>query len=220
MACSISLFGLLTGAGINTTGNWTAQTTINNLDWGIGSDENTPPGSFSTGSFSVGNSIGSGAYLFIDPSNVTAGAYDFQYTVGTGSCADDATVTVTVQDGADAGTAVTGITWCNDDATAYDIFTTFLGGTPDTDGAWSGNGTANAGYSNNSTPSDPTDDTFQPSLAGVTSGSTTFTFVYTVDKGGSADCSDNCVDTTTISVTVAAAGNAGGNGAVTVCNNL
>lgn len=220
MACDISMFNKLTGTGIDTNGNWFAGTNIANLNYGAGANASTPPVSFSSGSFSIGNQISSGPYLFINPDSVIAGTYDFEYRVGSGSCQSSATITVTVVDGADAGTAITGLTWCNDDATAYNLYSTLLGGTPDTDGVWTGSGTANAGYDDNSTPADPTDDTFQPSLAGVTSGSQNFTFIYTVNNGGDGNCTDNCVDTTTVTVTVAASGNAGGNNAITLCNAL
>ncbi len=93
---------------------------------------------------------------------------------------------------------------------------TLLGGSPlpETDGVWTGSGTASPGYDANTAAGD--DDTFNPLAATVG----TYLFTYTVDNGDvttPGGCT-NCEATATLTINVVAAGDAGTNGAVTLCN--
>lgn len=186
--------------------------------WGMGTSPSVPPGALSTGSFSPGVQIGTGPYLFIDPDNVPVGTYLLNYKVATGACADVAKVTLTVRAGVDAGVALSGITYCADDSNPKNAFSSWLSGSPTPGGTWTGSGAVppawNAGAG-----------TFTPSLAGVVAGTTNFIFQYNVATptgGGPANdpqCTTGyCTDSTTITISVTAAGYAGGNAEVTVCN--
>jgi len=158
----------------------------------------------------------------IDASGIIAGEYEFTYVVGSAPCQGCATVTVTVEDGAFIDATLTSKTYCTDDDTDYVLFEEFFNPGTDTDGAWTGGGTSSAGYKGNGvtvgagTPTNPQDDTFNPSDAGVGS----YTFIYTVNHGDGTTpggCT-NCVQSQTITIVVTAAGNAGTDGAVTLCN--
>jgi hypothetical protein len=88
-------------------------------------------------------------------------------------------------------------------------------GPKDDIGTWSGSGTSapNGAYDDKGTGSDPTDDTFDPSLAGAG----TYVFTYTVTGNAGANgcvCADS-VATVTINVTEAFT--AGTGGTVTIC---
>ena len=132
----------------------------------------------------------------------------FRYTVELSGCVDTADVQVTIACPPEAGTDAA-ISLCETDA-AFNIFNQ-LGGSPDTDGAWTGTGTASPGYSNNATPSDPTDDTFDP----ATAGAGVYVFTYTVtDSSTDCPCPDATADLT---VTITAAPDAGTGSTAQVC---
>jgi hypothetical protein len=239
MACQISLFQQLTGSGISTNGNWFMDSTmapisgaqdsdIVGVDWQVGGDPTVSPGDplqNTNQTLSSGNQIGSGNALWIDVTDVAPGDYYFVYVVGDlTACGAKAVITVTVVEGADAGVAATGLTFCSNDNTAYNIFNTFIDPDPntignvDTDGTWTGDGLLSGGYSDNGTPGDPTDDTFTPSTANLNNqDQQTWEFTYTVTVTGDPNC-DECTDVTTVSVTVAAVANAGSDGAITACS--
>ena len=168
-------------------------------------------------------SITGGDLGTIDVSGTLSGDYEFTYVVGSSPCQGCATVAVTVNEGAIIDAALTSKTYCEDDATAYNLFTEFFNPGTDTDGAWTGGGTSSAGYFGNGlvqglgTLTNPQDDTFTPSLAGVG----TYLFIYTVNHGNGTTppgCT-NCVKQQNITITVTAAGNAGIPGpGVTLCN--
>lgn len=189
MACTINLFSMLTGSP-DSGGSW-AQSGGN-------------PQSLTLSGGHLGT---------VDFTGAIIGSYLFTYNIGTVPCNDSSTVTVTVNAGADSGETKS-YTYCNVDAVPKNLFG-LLGGTPDNDGTWSGNGTASAGYSAG-VGGDPTDNTFTPSLSAVG----IFSFIYTVNHGDGTTpggCT-NCTSTTTMTITVTAAADAGGNGVVTVCN--
>ena len=215
---------------------------ITNLLFGYGTSAVLPPASYTTGTFSPGNWISSGGtpagpFLWIDTDNVAAGVYYLAYVVGStapGSCQDISIFTLTVLDGVDAGVAPAAQSWCSDDTTAYNLFNIIDAATPGTSltppcatqtnppngqrpcGIFSGTAISGAKW-------DPVNFTFTPSLAGVTSGSQTFTVVYTtaVSNGGydSSCLTGYCIDEISFSITVTAAGYAGENSGVTVCNS-
>lgn len=227
MACQKSLFTYLGGTP-GTTGSWKmgnvngVSGTISNLDWGEGNvNPNTSPGDplpNQNATFTTGNSIGTMPYLWIDTESVAAGVYTFTYTIGSGGCADTSTVTVTVVNGADSGTAATSLTYCSTSSTLVTMFNDWLDGTPDATGTWTIDPLASAAVAANNV-SIPTDDTFNPSLVSVPDNSSvTLNFAYTVTVSGAAGCTF-CTDTTNITVTVADAGDAGADGAVTLCNS-
>lgn len=225
MACSVNLFNLVGGVP-NTGGSWTLQS--------------GGPVSFSVNggaaqTFSNGNTVGSGHLVTIDTVAGTAnGTYVFRYSVGTVPCLDTSDVTVTVIDGALAGSDIT-FTRCNTDTVVYNIFEIISGGNgigggspnPDVDetGVWSGSGTGpafttapNNAYKPNT--ASPTDDTFQPSLVNMGANpSVTASFTYTVNKGGPPGCT-NCQDSATLTFITVLAGNAGNDGSVTLCRPI
>lgn len=203
-------------------------TTITSLLYGQGAGINTPPASYTSGTFAPGAAIGSGPFLWIDTDNVTAGTYYLAYVVGPpGGCQDISIFTLTVQNGVDAGVTPAAQTFCADDNTNHNVFS-LIGGSPTAPCATQVNppngqrpcgvfsGTATSGAQWNGTTF-----TFNPSLAGVTSGSQTFTVVYTAMAPApfDFDCqSGYCLDEISFSITVTAAGYAGENSGVTVCN--
>ena len=194
MACTFNLIDELGGTP-SSGGTWTETSTT------------TPD--YET----QGGTITNGDQGTVDFTGINAGTYTFEYDTG-GVCNDQSIVTVTVVDGANAG-ADASVSQCTSDNTAYVLFT-LLGGTPDNNGTWSGTAITSAGYSDLGTPTDPTDDTFNPSL--VPAG--TYTAIYTVDNSTAdtpAGC-DNCTATATITITVSAALDAGIDGTATVCN--
>lgn len=247
MPCAISLLSRITVQSpqvLNTSGNWRMATQgevnagtdpdgtaiqLNNILWGIGTSAIIPPASYVTGSFAPGASIGSGAFLWIDPDNVTPGIYYLAYVVGPpGGCQDISLFTLTVQAGVDAGIAPAAQTFCADDNTNHSVFA-LIGGSPTAPcatrvnppngerpcGVFSGTATSGAQWSSVNL-------TFNPSLAGVTSGSQTFTLFYTTQAPQPYDssCIDGgyCTDQISFNITVTAAGYAGENSAITLCN--
>ena len=128
-----------------------------------------------------------------DPATMDPGTYT--YTVsGSGPCASDAAnVVVNETSGANAGTSVVA-TICKNTG-IYDLFE-FLGGDPDTGGAWT-NGQGN-----------PTDGQFNS----ATTGSGLYT--YTVNGGGPCG-----TDEAVVSVIVGLPGEAGPDGMWTICSN-
>lgn len=221
MACTITLHQFLTGSP-DQGGTWTLQSGGPMLASVNGNPAQT---------FSNGNTISTQWNATLGFDDTVAGTYVVRYTVGTAPCADTSDLTITVVNGALAGVDVT-LTRCTTDTTVYNLFDFLRGGngtgtgtgTVDTTGTWSGSGT---GPAFTTAPNDaykpvtgaPTDDTFQPSLVNMGGNpTTTAVFIYTVNKGGPAGCT-NCQDTATITFITTQAGNAGGDGAVTVCND-
>jgi hypothetical protein len=127
-----------------------------------------------------------------DPATMTAGVYTYSVT-GVAPCTNaTATVTVTVNPVANAGTNGT-LTLCsNSPSTAL---LSGLGGTPSAGGAWTG-------------PSAVVGGQFDP--ATMTAG------VYTYTVTGVAPCTNA---TATVTVTVNPVANAGTNGTLTLCSN-
>lgn len=145
---------------------------------------------------------GSGGLLsgFFNLSVVAAGTYDLVYIVSAlGGCvADSSTITIVVTSAADAGQSA-GVTVCEAE-TAVDLFS-LLGGTPDLGGVWTdddGTGAMAAGI-------------FDASAVALG----TYDFSYFIS--GSGPCPGA---TTTVTVSVVTAADAGGNGATTLCNDL
>ncbi|MBK6341423.1 MAG: gliding motility-associated C-terminal domain-containing protein [Flavobacteriales bacterium] len=126
----------------------------------------------------------------IDPATMSAGVYT--YTVsGTAPCPNEqATVTVTINTPPDPGTPGA-ITLCSSDAPAS-LFAQ-LGGTPDAGGAWSG-------------PS--------PVVGGMVDPATMSAGVYTYTVAGASPCISAA---STVTVTINAPPDAGGDGGITVC---
>ena len=204
MACTITLFNYL-GGPPQTGGTWV-------LTSGGPVDLSVNGGATST--YSNGNPIGVTHTVTIGVNDTAAGTYVFTYTVGSSPCDDTATVTVTVVDGAVAGTSNT-YTYCSSDGADKNLYSLLgMSPTPATDGVWSGIGTTASGYVAGTASG--TDNTFNPMAAGVG----TYPFTYTVDNGDGTTpggC-DNCVDTAELTINVVAAGNAGTDGNVTLCN--
>ena len=184
--------------------------------------------------FANGNSIG-GSYNFtLDVSETDAGVYVFEYSAGAGTCETMATVTITVVDGVVSGIPNIEFIVCSDVTSVFNLMDLLAGGsglgtsTGDVTqtGTWSGSGT---GPAFTTPPNDaykpvssaPNDDTFQPSLVNLNGNNTVqATFIYTVNNGVSgtpAGCT-NCTSTSTITFIVTAAGDAGDDGTVTLCN--
>jgi len=133
----------------------------------------------------------------LDTSLLDAGTFVFTYEIAAqNACpAAQSTVTITVQEEADAGTNGT-LTICTNDA-PVDLFT-LLGGTPDTGGTWSP--TLNSGTG-----------VFDPSI----DGSTTTPTIYTYTVAATAPCT--VPDTATVEVTVQQAPDAGDDASVDLC---
>lgn len=204
MACTITLFDYLGGTP-DTGGTWVLTS---------GGPTDLSVNGAATATYSNGNAIGVNHTVTVGVNDTAAGSYVFTYSVGAVPCADTATVTVTVVDGAVAGTDFT-ISYCDSDNTEKNLYN-LLGVTPlpETDGTWSGSGTSSPGYTANTAAGN--DDTFNPFDAGVGS----YIFTYTVDNGNVTTppgCT-NCEDTATITINVVDTGDAGTNGAVTLCN--
>ncbi|MBK6264502.1 gliding motility-associated C-terminal domain-containing protein [Marivirga sp. S37H4] len=138
---------------------------------------------------------GSGALITgntVDFTGVTAGTYDFTYTVtGSGSCADDnEIVTVEVIEAANAGVYVgTAGEACSSDI-AFDL-TTLLDGSQDAGGSWADTDGSGALITGNTVD-----------FTGVVAG--TYDFTYTVT--GTAPCGD---DSEVVTVNVSEEANAG-----------
>lgn len=221
MACTITLHNFLT-ATPDQGGIWTLQS---------GGPMTASVNGGAPSTFSNGNTISSSWDATLGFDDTAVGTYVVRYTVGTSPCSDTADLTITVLAGALAGVDVT-ITKCDTDTTVYTLFDFIEGGdgtgtgtgTVDATGTWSGSGT---GPAFTTAPNDaykpggsgPTNDTFQPSLVNMGGNPTvTAVFTYTVNKGGPVGCT-NCTDTSTITFITTQSGDAGGDGAVTVCNS-
>jgi len=205
MACTITLFDYLGGTP-DTGGTWVLTS---------GGPTDLSVNGAATATYSNGNAIGVTHTVTIGVSDTPSGTYVFTYTVGSVPCSDTATVTVTVVDGAVAGTANT-YTYCDSDTTIYNIYSLLgVSPLPDTDGTWTNTGTMSSGHEANTASG--SDDTFQPSAS---EGVGTYLFTYTVDNGDvttPGGCT-NCEDSVTITINVVDTGDAGTNGAVTLCN--
>lgn len=134
-----------------------------------------------------------------DPSGLSAGNYDFTYTVdGNGQCGDDqATVRVTIVAALDAGSNGS-LTVCGSN-NLVDLFPG-LGGTPQPGGEWvdlSGTGALTGQFFNSTL---------------VPAG----TYMFRYELSGSASCA---ADDALVSVTVVAPRNPGNNASTTVCSN-
>lgn len=117
----------------------------------------------------------------IDFNSLPAGTYVVEYGGGTGTCASATQITIENLDVGDPGTTAT-LTLCPTDS-AVNIWNEINA----TDGAdvvwaWSGSGVSSPGYSNNATPADATDDTFDPSLV---TAPVTLQFILTGTPQGS-----------------------------------
>jgi hypothetical protein len=156
----------------------------------------------------------------VDFSGYTPGFYHLRYAGGSGDCASQADYIVPVVDSGDAGTDAT-IDLCEDDAAiniSAQLGGTYPSGINPPDIAISGD-TANAGYSDNSTAGDVTDDTFDPSLSGV--GTFTFTITVTPEAPAGytlAACTNCDPSTATLTINVLANFNSGTPNNVAVCN--
>ena len=212
MACQITMFSNLGGTP-DAGGTWT-YTGATTVDFIVDTVQGTyaPMATIGTG--------GSGESTTIDVSPTPNGTYTFSYMAGAAPCDASAILTIEVNDGA-IDIANFSPTVCTSDMTAYNLFDIIKGGDgtgtgvdpADNDGAWSGGGTASAGYA--ALTGVPTDDTFTPN--GLTAGS--YDFIYSVDHtgGGTPGC-DNCTATGTITFNVTLAADAGMNNTITLCN--
>lgn len=149
------------------------------------------------GSWSDDDGTGAMSGGIFDATAVALGTYDFTYSLpASGPCPGaNATVTVTVVAGADAG--IDGTTTACANQGTIDLFAQ-LGGTPNAGGSWSDDdatGALNSGF-------------LDPSM--LTTG--TYDFTYIANSLGT--CPD---DTSMVSVTITEAPNAGSNGALSVC---
>src|SRR5690606_17189523 len=144
---------------------------------------------------------GSGAPIagdIVDLTSLTAGDYDFRYTITTAPCAPVfATVTVTVIEAPDAGADNT-VDACNSE-TAFDLFAS-LNGTPDAGGAWADLSGSGATITGNTVD-----------LTGLAAGS--YQFEYTVL--GTAPCANA---TAVVTVDVTELPDPGTDNAVDACN--
>lgn len=126
------------------------------------------------------NEDAGGSVPFIDNNNSVnvdgfiPGCYWFRYTVGEGDCQQTLDFPILIQNAADPGIGNT-VFPCTGDA-EINLFS-LIGGTPDLNGVWSGQGTLSPAY-NEGDPDTPIDDTFDPQ----TSGEGTFVFIYTVSQ--------------------------------------
>lgn len=141
----------------------------------------------------------------VDFTGVTVGTYSFRYTVGTGACSDSTLVTVNVVAGANAGFN-SNVSMCTSDPTMA-----FLVPGGDTGGMFSG--TVPSGVVVNYNPANPS---FNVNPNGTYTGS--FTLTYTVATPGSPAGCSNCTDTSTHTVTIVSAPNAGTGSSITVCS--
>lgn len=227
MACGFGLFTLMGGSPV-TTGTWTFTSTTNgvgtaNVNVGI------PP---VLTLLNPGNAVGMGNNPVVDFGPASNGDYVFTYTTGTsGTCQDEATLTITVEDGVTAGVDAN-ISLCSNDNTVYSIVNFLNGGdgliagldpvTPvgvGLTGTLTGTGIGvvstppGAGHVANTT--NPLDDTFNPFNVAVGP----YTFIYNISRNGAQNC-ENCQDSATVTLTVATAPSAGIDSAATVCRNL
>lgn len=205
MGCSVNLFDVIQNEDV--------QDTLEFLFYDADQDGDADNG----GSLIIIAADGS-----VNFDNVIAGDYYFKHTTGEGECLDELIFFIRVLDAPDAGTGTT-IDLCNTDA-PINIFS-LISGTPDLTGFWTGSGIGNAGYSDNGTPNDPTDDTFDPTQSGIG----LFTFIYNVapvlPNGYQLAPCENCntvTSTTTINVIDCSVPppqpcNAGDSGSVQVC---
>lgn len=232
MACTKNLRTDLLDSTADTGGTWTynGYRTFGNYD---GDKENT--GQFSPGDTpasppeelpSAGATM-SGDDPSVDLDGHTAGVYSFSYEVTGGSCTDTENVVLPLFDAPDAGED-TIINLCTTDA-SINLYTQWgIDGTnapnASTSGVgWhSGTGLALLGgaYNNNSTVNDITDDTFDPSIAGV--GTYIFVYLEEVDMSAlsgfdASDCID-CTDRATVTVIVTQEPNAGSASNAAYCN--
>jgi len=137
----------------------------------------------------------------VDFNGVAAGKYFFRYTVaGRGNCNDANTVLiVNVNQDHDAGTDAS-LVVCNDPTSTYDLFNN-LGGTPEAGGSWSDDDNTGIDLSN------PSAVNFASLAAG--------TYDFTYEIAGEGVC--NPVSST-LTVTVVQAANAGQDNTVSVCD--
>lgn len=186
------------------------------------------------GTYTNGNLVSSQFDFELGVNPTPAGTYVFEYSAGSGTCATTATVTITVVDGAVSGVPLTEFIVCSDDALVFNLMDMLAGGdgsgsstgNVDQGGTWSGSGTGpafttppNDAYKPNTAA--PNDDTFQPSLVDLGGNPTVIAeFIYTVDNSGTGTpgACDNCISTSIIRFIVTDAGDAGLDGAVTLCN--
>lgn len=220
MACTYNLFTLLGGMP-DANGTWNLTTIAS----GAGSSTLNVDGT--SGTYSVGNQVGTNDSPQLVFDNTSTDTYTFTYTAGgTGTCSDTATVTIEVVEGVTAGVDAT-ITKCDDDNTNYQLFDLIKGGDGTgtgtgtvstsndvTEWSWTGS-TADPGY-NAGLSTDATDDTFNPNNSSP--GVYTFTYDITVNSTD-GDC-DNCSDNSIVTITVNAVANAGNNNSITVCNQV
>jgi hypothetical protein len=148
----------------------------------------------------VGGSFDANAGTFTPAPGATSSTFTYTVT-GTAPCPNDAeTVTVNITPQANAGTASTPATVCDNSTIPIDLFSLLTG--EQAGGVWTritgvgGSFNANAG-------------TFTPAP-----GATSSTFTYTVT--GTAPCSN---DAETVSINITPQASAGTSGSTTVCNN-
>ena len=135
----------------------------------------------------------------VDISTLTAGSYDFEYTItGTGSCTDESSkLTITLEEVPSAGmNGTSGI--CEGGTSIIDLFGA-LNGNPDASGSWTDNDNTGVDLS------DPNNVDF----AGVASGDYTFTYTVTGTL-----CSDASAE---ITINIGSAPDAGENNSIELC---
>ena len=192
--------------------------------------------SSSVQNYADNDSVGTGDTVSFDPDGMTAGSYEFTYTVGAVGCQVTQTMTVTITAPPVNGSTATGGNECGNGSsgtadiwdcigctgscatTGYWVVTTPNGTTFPNIGPGAGSFTYGAPHGNGTTttftwtPSTPSA-IFNPN--GAAAGNWTFKYVTT---GSSTVTCDNCTTMATCTIPVIEAPNAGSPGTATVCN--
>lgn len=202
----------------------------NNIVQFTGGDSVNPPADLPTGLPDAGDPVSGGDNPSITVDDSTPGYYSLTYTVTVGGCSDDINLVLPVFPTAQVGSncVVLACSEDDDDMNLYDLWDNALSGTgcgtapvsclAENIGWHSGNGlSVVSAYSNGSTSTDITDDTFNPD--GVSAGNYTFVFTHItpLPSPWTTSCA-NCISSATLTITVQTSPNAGTSASVAVCN--
>lgn len=226
MACITDLLGAMAGTP-QAGGSWGYDAGNASTSWDVDTITTT---------LNPGNTLAGGDTPEIEPNIGTAnGVYIFNYTVGLAPCVATQTLTVTVVDGAVAGTSSTTIL-CTSDTDSWNLMDILAGntGTGDgsagvgagisQDGVWTGSGTATGNgttYGHIIGTASVSDDVFIVNDGGgnnVPDSVTPYEFIYTVTHGTINDPCTNCSDEITLYFLITAAADAGTPSTITICN--